>query len=69
MIFIAYKNGEVGFLHIGDYPPDKEEILRVSEIQADCDELDVITSWGYPNHGKRVQRYIGETAQQILLNW
>jgi hypothetical protein len=47
----------------------KEAIKNVSEIQADGDELDIIHSWGYPNHGKRVQRYIGETAQQILLNW
>lgn len=38
-------------------------------IVASGAELDLIISYGYPDHRLPLQRYLGDTARQIIANW
>jgi hypothetical protein len=66
MMYVDYRDGSVLPCRVGNTIINPREVL---EIQADGDELERIHEWGYPDHGTRVQTYIGDTARQICINW
>lgn len=67
MLYVTYSDNSTQAFWIkqGEIPNPSD----VVSIQADGDELNLILSMSYPNHGKCVQHYYGDTAKQICMNW
>ncbi len=66
MLTVYYKNGSASLIYQNDFISNG---MDVTYLEANGEELDLIHSWGYPNHNKRHETYVGDTAIQIALNW
>lgn len=77
-MYVNFQNGRSTQLHyIGDYTNNShrmfsdEEIDKISTVQADCDELDLILDCfeNIPHTNGRVQVFVGDIAKMIVANW
>ena len=75
-LFVTFDTKEEIEMHVGEkihaftFLDEAEIIQRITEVQADGDELELISSWkNLPNTGKRVQRWHGDHAKFIVGNW
>lgn len=68
MLSVYLKDGSVISLVDGQTAPHIMwgDIVFVAASGA---ELNLIISYGYPDHRFPLQRYLGDTAKQIVANW
>lgn len=72
MIYFTFSNGETTCAHVGEKAPLSGPWpgTKILEVQADGDELchalEILGRLGSP---KRVHKFYGESAMEILQNW
>lgn len=69
MMYVVFSSGSEVTWHTGETFP-KFDANKVSEIQADCDELDAVERMFpfFVPQGKRVCRFVGDFARMIAAN-